>query len=238
MGRTGTLRIASFCLNRVATRVRLRTRRSNLKPNINPAAVDHAAAHSSYSFSSNNSNNSVAKPAAGRRIMVAGAGSRAEAKAALEWALSHAVQGGDTVVLLDVLKLSKHGNHSPRATTVGSRGFKHLRALRSICQTRRPEVKVEISLVEGKERGPAIVEEARKRGISLLVLGQKKKRAATWQLLLMMWASKLMRGRSGGVAEYCIQNASCMTLAVRRKGRNSGGYLITSRRHKDFWLLA
>ncbi|KAK6157814.1 hypothetical protein DH2020_012062 [Rehmannia glutinosa] len=41
-----------------------------------------------------------------------------------------------------------------------------------------------------------------------------------------------------GVAEYCVQNASCMAIAVRRKSKKVGGYLITTRRQKDFWLLA
>lgn len=98
------------------------------------------------------------------------------------------------------------------------------------------EVEVEVSLVEGKDqRGPAIVAEAKRQGASLLVLGQRT-RSMTWRLL-RMWAGR--RSRGGGVVDYCIQNASCMTLAVRRKSRRGGGgYLITSRRQKNFWLLA
>lgn len=45
----------------------------------------------------------------GRRVMVA-VDSSAEAKCALQWALSHSVQSSDTVVLLDVAKPSKHGD--------------------------------------------------------------------------------------------------------------------------------
>jgi len=51
----------------------------------------------------------------------------------------------------------------------------------------------------------------------------------------MMWAGNRM---DGGVVDYCVQNAKCMAVAVRRKSRRGGGYLITTRRHKDFWLLA
>ena len=43
----------------------------------------------------------------GRRVMVA-VDSSAEAKCALQWALSHAVQSSDTLVLLDVAKPSKY----------------------------------------------------------------------------------------------------------------------------------
>ena len=39
-----------------------------------------------------------------------------------------------------------------------------------------------------------------------------------------------------GMVEHCIEHAPCVALAVRR--RSSGGYLVSSKRHKDFWLLA
>lgn len=109
----------------------------------------------------------------------------------------------------------------------------------SFCQ-----VRVEVSVVEGKDRGPAIVEAARKQGVSLLVVGQKK-RSVTWRLL-SMWMAGVTKGAAaagagaGGssAADYCVQHAACMALAVRRKSRRGGGYLITTRRQRDFWLLA
>ena len=87
--------------------------------------------------------------------------------------------------------------------------------------------------MEGKERGPTIVEEAGKQGASLLVMGQRK-RSTTWRLI-MMWAGNKV---GGSTVDYCVQNATCMALAVRKKSRKGGGYLITTKRHKDFWLLA
>lgn len=83
-----------------------------------------------------------------------------------------------------------------------------------------------------------IVEEARKQGAALLVLGQKKQSMA-WRLL-MMWArgSHATATSRGGVVEYCIQKAGCMAIAVRRKSKKLGGYLITTKRQRDFWLLA
>ena len=101
------------------------------------------------------------------------------------------------------------------------------------------QVEVEVKMAQGKEKGPTIIEEARKEEASLLVLGQKK-RSTTWRLLLM-WAgasNKMMQTTGVGVVEYCIQNATCMALAVRRKSKRAAGYLITTKRHKDFWLLA
>lgn len=104
-----------------------------------------------------------------------------------------------------------------------------------------PQIKVEVLVVEGRERGPAIVEAARKQMASLLVLGQKQKRSLAWSCIAVLWSN---RGSDGikpsggdGQVDYCIKNASCMTLAVRRKSKR-GGYLITTKHHKDFWLLA
>ncbi|CAL9144856.1 unnamed protein product [Musa hybrid cultivar] len=113
------------------------------------------------------------------------------------------------------------------------KGYELLHAMKSICQAKKPEVQVELCSVEGKERGPTIVEEAGKQGASLLVMGQRK-RSTTWRLI-MMWAGNKV---GGSTVDYCVQNATCMALAVRRKSRKGGGYLITTKRHKDFWLLA
>ncbi|KAM0907116.1 hypothetical protein ACQ4PT_016335 [Festuca glaucescens] len=115
------------------------------------------------------------------------------------------------------------------------RGYQPLEAMRSICQAKRPEVRIELSLLEGKERGPTIVEAARKQGVSLLVMGQKK-RSMTWRLLSMWMAGG--KGTGGNTVEYCVQHATCMALGIRRKSRRGGGYLITTRRQRDFWLLA
>ncbi|KAK8933886.1 hypothetical protein KSP39_PZI015217 [Platanthera zijinensis] len=214
MGRANS-RLPSFCLNRVATRVRVRSPlvESNSAP---PAAAGGRA------------------DAEGRRIMIA-VDSGAEARIALLWALSHSVQSNDTLVLLKVSKPGKQNGGDQSPWERDSRGYELLQTLKGICKSKKPEVAVELSMVAGKERGPAIVEEARKQGASLLVLGQKK-RSMTWRLL-MVWAGAGMA--TAGVVEYCVHNSSCMTLAVRRKGRRGGaGYLITTRKHKDFWLLA
>ncbi|KAK8938199.1 hypothetical protein KSP40_PGU022138 [Platanthera guangdongensis] len=281
MGRANS-RLRSFCLNRVATRVRVRSPlvESNSAP---PAATGGRA------------------DAEGRRIMIA-VDSSAEARIALLWALSHSVQSNDTLVLLKVSKpgkqngecsfilnftafviygdfgirqeeISRHGREisGPRAVHLSvNREFQNREAERKrsyelsgfqkkastkkgkmrhyrnkdrlsnriydfTCYDSVVLVAIELSMVAGKERGPAIVEEARKQGASLLVLGQKKR--SMTRRLLMVWAGAGMT--TAGVVEYCVHNSSCMTLAVRRKGRRGdAGYLITTRRHKDFWLLA
>lgn len=94
-----------------------------------------------------------------------------------------------------------------------------------------------MEVIGGKDKGPAIVEAAKKQEAALLVVGQKK-RSVTWRLMLMWAGHRGAAGGGGGVAEYCVQNATCMAIAVRRKSKKLGGYLITTKRQKDFWLLA
>ncbi|RLN27639.1 uncharacterized protein C2845_PM05G17190 [Panicum miliaceum] len=120
-----------------------------------------------------------------------------------------------------------HGPPFPALTLIALCCWAHARAK---FQDKLLQVRVELSLAEGKDRGPAIVEAARKQGVSLLVVGQKK-RSVTWRLLSMWMAG--VKGAAGAA-----EHAACMALAVRRKSRRGGGYLIITRRQRDFWLLA
>jgi len=38
--------------------------------------------------------------------------------------------------------------------------------------------------------------------------------------------------------EQCINNAECLTIGVRKQSKGMGGYLISTRWQKNFWLLA
>ncbi|XP_010031078.2 uncharacterized protein LOC104420979 [Eucalyptus grandis] len=166
----------------------------------------------------------------GNKVMVV-VDSSLEAKGALEWALSHTVQSqDDAIVLLHVAK--PYEGESRRE--IDGRARELLHSMKSMCQTRRPKVQVEVVLREGQNnKGPIIVEEANRRRVSLLAIGQRK-RSMMWQLTRRWPWRRLHRG---GVVEYCIENAACLTVGVRRK-RSLGGYLITTKRHKNFWLLA
>ncbi|KAF8408242.1 hypothetical protein HHK36_007389 [Tetracentron sinense] len=228
MGRTGT-RLPSFCLNRVTAHIRVRSPPIQSKPTSNSIKTDQKTEILG-NEEKNSGDGAKLGLVLGRRIMIV-VDSSLEAKGALQWALTHTIQSQDTIILLFVTKPSKQGEESNKETN--PRVYELLYSMKNMCHLKRPEVQTEIVLVEGKEKGPIIVEEAKKQGVSLLVLGQRK-RSMTWRLL-MTWAGNRI---GGGVVEYCIQNANCMTIAVRRKSKKLGGYLITTKRHKDFWLLA
>ncbi|KAA8541073.1 hypothetical protein F0562_025036 [Nyssa sinensis] len=227
------MRLPGFCMSRAMARVRVPSPPSrHYNQTYNSFRTDDTTEFSSNSIDMNfniNDDTKKAESPKGNRVMVV-VDSSLEAKGALQWALSHTVQSQDTVILLHVIKPSE----SKQGVNCNRQGaYELLCSMKNVCQMKRPGVHVEITLLEGKEKGPTIVEEAKQQRVSLLVLGQRKQ--SMIRRLRTMWAGKR---RQSGVVEYCIQNANCMTIAVRRKSRKYGGYLITTKRHKDFWLLA
>lgn len=47
-----------------------------------------------------------------------------------------------------------------------------------------------------------------------------------------------LRGSKGvDTAEYLIENSKCTCVGVQKKGQN-GGYVLNTKTHKNFWLLA
>ncbi|OEL18136.1 hypothetical protein BAE44_0020845 [Dichanthelium oligosanthes] len=48
----------------------------------------------------------------------------------------------------------------------------------------------------------------------------------------------ILRSSSEEFVEQCINQAECLTLAVRKQSKGMGGYLISTRWQKNFWLLA
>ncbi|CAL0307171.1 unnamed protein product [Lupinus luteus] len=230
MGRT-RFRLHSLCIRHVTTRVRastaysLRTKSSS-SDSIKYANITEYSSHDS--GSSHNADNGSAEN--GNKVMVV-ADSTLEGKGALEWALSHTVQAHDTVILVHVARPTREGRESPRKFNL--KAYNLLLDMKSMCETKKPGVQVNIVMLEGDEKGGAIVQEAKQQRVSLLVVGQRK-RSMLWSLM-----KRLSRKRTrGGVADYCIQNSPCMTVAVRSGNKKLGDYLITTKRHKKFWLLA
>nr|GEV27276.1 hypothetical protein [Tanacetum cinerariifolium] len=142
----------------------------------------------------------------GNKVMVV-VDSNMESKGALQWALDHTVQNQDTMILVHIATGSKLGCKS--SGQVNQRAYEHLCSLKKNLETKRHEVKVEIEVRQGKEKGPTIVEAAKQDRVSLLVLGQRKQ-SLFWKIRTI-WAGKRSKGR---VVDYCIQNANCMTIAV------------------------
>jgi len=76
-----------------------------------------------------------------------------------------------------------------------------------------------------------VLSQVKKLEASVLVLSQSKPSP-------YCWLGCLLRSSSEEFVEQCINQAECLTLAVRKQSKGVGGYLISTRWQKNFWLLA
>ncbi|URE15314.1 Universal stress protein [Musa troglodytarum] len=133
------------------------------------------------------------------------------------WALTHVANKGDRLALLHVVP---HGGGAEADAP-------NLATLQALCRACKPEVEVEALVIQGPKLA-TVLSQVRKLEASVLVLGQGKPSPF----------SCLFRCRSEEFVEQCINKAECLTLAVRKQSKGVGGYLISTRWQKDFWLLA
>ncbi|CAL9085869.1 unnamed protein product [Musa textilis] len=151
----------------------------------------------------------------------------ARAKHAMMWALTHVANKGDLLTLLHVVPPDPH-HHRHHHRGGGEDGVPNLaKSLGTLCKACKPEVEVEALVIQGPKLA-TVLSQVRKLEASVLVLGQCKPSPL----------SCLLRSSSEEFVEQCISKADCLTLAVRKQRRGVGGYLISTRWQKNFWLLA
>ncbi|EMS61057.1 hypothetical protein TRIUR3_12665 [Triticum urartu] len=94
-------------------------------------------------------------------------------------------------------------------------------------QLHQIEVEVEALVIQGPMLA-TVLSQVKKLEASVLVLSQSKPSPFCC----------FMRSRGEVLVEECISRAECLTLAVRRQSKGVGGYLVSTRWQKNFWLLA
>ncbi|XP_077241915.1 adenine nucleotide alpha hydrolases-like superfamily protein [Tasmannia lanceolata] len=145
------------------------------------------------------------------------------AKNAMIWALTHMTNKGDLLTLLQIIP-----PHRSQRNSLFADSSPHLaNSLGSLCKSCKPEVEVEALVIQGPKL-LTVISQVKKLEASVLVLGQKKSSLINC----------FLRSRNEDLVEQCINNAECLTLAVRKQKRGMGGYLISTRWQKNFWLLA
>ncbi|XP_068661369.1 uncharacterized protein [Aristolochia californica] len=187
-----------------------------------------------------------AAPPASRKVMVVADPGR-ESAGALQWVLSHAVLDHDEIILLHVEShvlrrnsfstfLKRAHSHPPLVNSLpsercGSGEHDFLEEMRLKCVSDQPRVHVQIERVDmegGRDKAATILFQSNMRGISLLVIGQRRSTSG--------FLSRKLSG-SYDLAECLIENSRCQCIGVQKKGQNAG-YLLNSKTHKNFWLLA
>ncbi|KAL5202908.1 hypothetical protein ABZP36_013860 [Zizania latifolia] len=160
-------------------------------------------------------------PAGRKRVMVV-VDQSSGAKHAMMWALTHVASKGDFLTLLHVLP--RGGGGGGRA---GDDASALANSLGSLCKACKPEVEVEALVIQGPKLS-TVLSQVKKLDASVLVLSQCKPSPFCC----------FMRSSGEDFVEECINRADCLTLAVRRQSKGVGGYLISTRWQKNFWLLA
>ncbi|XP_057975083.1 uncharacterized protein LOC131162516 isoform X1 [Malania oleifera] len=166
-----------------------------------------------------------------KRVMVV-VDNSSYSKHAMIWALTHVTNKADLLTLLHIIPPSHSHTASDRAASSSSNPADLASSLGSLCKACKPEVEVEALVIQGPKLA-TVMSQVKKLEVSVLVLGQRKPSSFLHCLC----------GSSGeeDFVEQCINgtaNTECLAIGVRKQSRGVGGYLITTRCHKNFWLLA
>ncbi|EYU23891.1 hypothetical protein MIMGU_mgv1a013723mg [Erythranthe guttata] len=156
-----------------------------------------------------------------KRVMVA-VDEKTQSKQAMMWALTHVTNKGDILTLLHILSpSSSHNSSSPYLAT----------SLGSLCKASKPEVEVEALVIQGPKLA-TVMSQVKKLDVSVLVLAQKNNPSSSLHCLCFKSSS------TEEFVEECINRVECLTIGVKKQSNGVGGYLISTRWHKNFWLLA
>lgn len=160
-----------------------------------------------------------------KRVMVV-VDHTSHSKHAMMWALTHLANKGDLLTLLHIIPPSDIGS-GERTSDAYSPYLAS--SLGSLCKASRPEVEVEALVIQGPKLA-TVMNQVKKLEVTVLVLGQR--RPST------LFSCLCATSNIEDFAEQCINNAECWAIGVRKQTEGMSGYLITTKRQKDFWLLA
>ncbi|GLT87391.1 hypothetical protein SLE2022_054770 [Rubroshorea leprosula] len=197
-----------------------------------------------------------------RKLMVV-ADPTPQSAAALQYAISHAVLEQDELILVHVENPNSWKNTfstflrrpslSSSSTSYLSEGgigggggggggsggeVDFLEQMKRACEIALPKVRVRSERIEmdGRDKANVIISRSKMLGIDIIIIGQK--RSLSSAILGHKRASGSMRGAKAiDTAEFLIENSPCTCVSVQKKGQN-GGYLLNTKSHRNFWLLA
>ncbi|KAK4421629.1 hypothetical protein Salat_2113500 [Sesamum alatum] len=110
-----------------------------------------------------------------------------------------------------------------------------LDGMKRTCMARQPKVKVvaeKVEMTDGKDKASAILAHSAASKVDLLIIGQRKTLSNA-----LLGPRKVLSLKGFDTADYVVENSKCTCVAVQKKGQKAG-YLLNSKTHKNFWLLA
>ncbi|KFK36235.1 hypothetical protein AALP_AA4G095800 [Arabis alpina] len=123
------------------------------------------------------------------------------------------------------------------ASEIGQGEGNFLEQMKRICEIAQPKVRVHTECITmDSVKATAILHHGDKLKIDVIIIGQR--RTISSSLLGTRRPGGSLRGSKGvDTAEYLIENSKCTCVGVQKKGQN-GGYVLNTKTHKNFWLLA
>ncbi|KAG6435944.1 hypothetical protein SASPL_100825 [Salvia splendens] len=153
-----------------------------------------------------------------KRVMVV-VDQSSHSKHAMMWALTHVTNKSDILTLLHIVSSSSDTASSSYLAS----------SLASLCKACKPEVEVEALAIQGPKMD-TVMSQVKKLEVSVLVLGHKHSSPFLNCLFVRSSADEFV--------EKCINSLECLTIGVKKQSNGVSGYLISTRWHKNFWLLA
>ncbi|CAN8307688.1 unnamed protein product [Cochlearia groenlandica] len=126
---------------------------------------------------------------------------------------------------------------SSLASEIGQGEGNFLEQMKRICEIAQPKVRVHTECISmDGVKATTIILHGDKIGVDVIIIGQR--RTISSSLLGTRRPGGSLRGSKGvDTTEYLIENSKCTCVGVTKKGQN-GGYVLNTKTHKNFWLLA
>ncbi|KNA08860.1 hypothetical protein SOVF_158890 [Spinacia oleracea] len=116
----------------------------------------------------------------------------------------------------------------------GGKDGDFLKTMQRACETAHPEMKVQVEKVEQGcvDKATTVLTHSNLLAIDLLIIGQRRNPSN-----IFLGGKKNGGSKVVDTAEFLIENSLCTCVGVQKKSQNAG-YLLNTRNHKNFWLLA
>ncbi|CAF1856935.1 hypothetical protein Bca4012_032104 [Brassica carinata] len=126
---------------------------------------------------------------------------------------------------------------SSLASEIGQGEGNFLEQMKRICEIAQPKVRVQTECITMDGiKAAAILLHGDKLGVEVIIIGQRRTISSSL-LGSMRPGGSLIGSKGADTADYLIENSKCTCVGVQKKGQN-GGYVLNTKTHKNFWLLA
>ncbi|GMH28398.1 hypothetical protein Nepgr_030241 [Nepenthes gracilis] len=121
----------------------------------------------------------------------------------------------------------------------GGRDADFLEVMKRACESALPKLRVHVEMAEQgtMDKAATILFRSKALKVDLLIIGQRRSLSSVILGPRLGGGAALKGAKPVDTAEFLIENSPCTCVGVQKKGQNAG-YLLNTKTHKNFWLLA